>query len=153
HKLANQEGKILLALSDLKEGQIQSLRTAAKLYKIPENLLDRQSHTPPSPTKTVVDQLIKGSYLSLHSTALLTQENANLHTANEKKRQKRNRSHRQIPHKGGLSVEEGLLLVEQLVQEEKANRVVLHTLGELPIQTDPPRTRAPPRYIKLIRVG
>jgi hypothetical protein len=32
HKLANQEGKILLALSDLKEGRISSIRAAAMRY-------------------------------------------------------------------------------------------------------------------------
>ncbi|KAJ5595836.1 DNA binding HTH domain Psq-type, partial [Penicillium hetheringtonii] len=39
HKLANQENKILLVLSDLKENRIQSLCAAAKLYKIPESIL------------------------------------------------------------------------------------------------------------------
>ncbi|KAJ5233428.1 uncharacterized protein N7469_005194 [Penicillium citrinum] len=39
HKLANQESKILLVLSDLKEGRIQSLRAAARLYEIPESTL------------------------------------------------------------------------------------------------------------------
>ena len=34
-KSANQEGKILLALSDLKECRIQSLPAAVKLYEIP----------------------------------------------------------------------------------------------------------------------
>jgi hypothetical protein len=34
-KLANQEGKILLALDDLKNGRVKSLRAAAKLYEIP----------------------------------------------------------------------------------------------------------------------
>jgi hypothetical protein len=38
-KLANQEGKILLALSDLQEGRIQSIRAAAKLYDIPRSTL------------------------------------------------------------------------------------------------------------------
>jgi hypothetical protein len=43
-KLANQEGKILLAISDLKEGRIQSIRAVAKLYDIPRSTLqDRAS--------------------------------------------------------------------------------------------------------------
>ncbi|KAJ5231299.1 uncharacterized protein N7469_005887 [Penicillium citrinum] len=33
-KLANREGKILLILSNIKNGCINSLRAAAKLYKI-----------------------------------------------------------------------------------------------------------------------
>lgn len=52
HKLANQEGKILLALSDLKEGRIQSLRAAARLYEIPESTL----RTRASSTQSRVDQ-------------------------------------------------------------------------------------------------
>jgi hypothetical protein len=34
-KLANQEGKALLALDDIKHGCVKSLRAAAKLYNIP----------------------------------------------------------------------------------------------------------------------
>jgi hypothetical protein len=42
HKLANQEGKILLALSDIKNGRVKSIRAAAKLYEIPHiTLADR----------------------------------------------------------------------------------------------------------------
>jgi hypothetical protein len=33
-KLANREGKILLALDDLQNGRIKSIRVAVKLYKI-----------------------------------------------------------------------------------------------------------------------
>jgi hypothetical protein len=39
HKLANQEGKILLALSDIKNGRVKSIRAAAKLYEIPHTTL------------------------------------------------------------------------------------------------------------------
>jgi hypothetical protein len=38
-KAASQEGKILLALSDLKEGRINSIRAAAKLYELPYTTL------------------------------------------------------------------------------------------------------------------
>jgi hypothetical protein len=42
HKSANKEGKILLALSDLKNGRVKSLRAAAILYEIPQStLIDR----------------------------------------------------------------------------------------------------------------
>jgi hypothetical protein len=36
---ANQEGRILLALSDIKDDRIKSLRAAAKLYDIPYRTL------------------------------------------------------------------------------------------------------------------
>jgi hypothetical protein len=38
-KSANQEGKILLALSDIENSRIQSIRAAAKLYEIPYTTL------------------------------------------------------------------------------------------------------------------
>ncbi|CEJ58776.1 hypothetical protein PMG11_07422 [Penicillium brasilianum] len=42
-KLACQEGKILLALSDLENGRINSLRAAAKLYEIPFSTLQARA--------------------------------------------------------------------------------------------------------------
>ena len=38
-KSVNQEGRILLALSDIKDGRVASLRAAAKLYNIPYSTL------------------------------------------------------------------------------------------------------------------
>ena len=38
-KLANQEGKILLALSDLQNRRVKSIRAAARLYEIPHTTL------------------------------------------------------------------------------------------------------------------
>jgi hypothetical protein len=64
----------------------------------------------------MLDYIIKGHYISLHNSAFLAQENATLRAANEKKRQKHTRSNRQVPHEGGLSVEQGLQLVQQLNQ-------------------------------------
>jgi hypothetical protein len=39
HKSANQEGRILLALDDIKNGRIKSIRAAAKLYDLPRSTL------------------------------------------------------------------------------------------------------------------
>jgi hypothetical protein len=41
--LVNQEGKILLALSDLQEGRVRSIRAAAKLYAIPRSTLQARA--------------------------------------------------------------------------------------------------------------
>ena len=43
-KSANQEGKILLALSDLKESRISSIRAVAKLYDIPFSTLQARAN-------------------------------------------------------------------------------------------------------------
>jgi hypothetical protein len=42
-KSANQEGRILLALDDVKNDRIKSLRAAAKLYKIPPTTLHHRA--------------------------------------------------------------------------------------------------------------
>ncbi|KAJ5655071.1 hypothetical protein N7490_002074 [Penicillium lividum] len=123
-------------------------RTVIQLQKqasMLKDLLKQRSNSPPSPSKTLLDQIIKGHCLSLHSTALLAQENASLRAANEKKRQKRNRSNRQIPCDSGLTVEEGLQLATQLDLLDEAALVDLHTQGEPPIQPGQPAKRAPPR--------
>ena len=39
HKMAKQEGRILLALADIETGRITSIRAAAKLYDIPYSTL------------------------------------------------------------------------------------------------------------------
>lgn len=108
-------------------------------------LLKQRSNSPPTPSKLALDRIIKSCYISMHSAALLAQEVTNLRAANEKKRQKRTRSSRQIPHEGGLSVEEGLQLAQQLDQPVEGDRVVSHMQGDLPNQPDQPAKRAPPR--------
>jgi hypothetical protein len=42
-KSANKEGKILLALSDLKNSRVKSLRVAAILYEIPKSTLTNRA--------------------------------------------------------------------------------------------------------------
>ncbi|CEJ62228.1 hypothetical protein PMG11_10734 [Penicillium brasilianum] len=131
-------------------------RTVPQLFKqasLLKDLLDQRSQSPPSPIKTVVDQMIKGGYLALHTAALLSQENANLRIANEKKRQKRQRSTRQIPCEEGLSVEEAIQLVGQLNQPVEGDRVGSHEQGELPNQAIQPRPRAPPRCSGCGQIG
>jgi hypothetical protein len=134
----------------------QTPRTVTQLFKqasMLKDLLKQRSKSPPSPSKTILDQLIKGHCLSLHNTALLAQDNANLRAANEKKRQKRNRSHKQIPCEEGLTVEEGLQLATQLELSAEAPMVESYTQGELPIQANRPATRAPPRCSGCREIG
>ena len=120
---------------------IQLQRQATSL----KNLLKQRSNSTPSPIKTAVDQIIKGAYLSMHNAAILAQENADLRRTNEKKRQKRTRSHRQIALEEGLSIGEGLQLAQQPEQPVEEKQVVSHEAGESATQADLPRQRAPPR--------
>jgi hypothetical protein len=92
----------------------------------------------------MLDQIIKGHCMALHNSALLAKENADLRAANEKKRQKRTRSNRQIAHEGGLTIEEGLQLVQQPIQPVEADEVVSHEEPDLPNQLIQPARRAPP---------
>jgi hypothetical protein len=135
---------------------LKTPRTVAQLQKqasMMKDLLDRRSKSPPSPFKLVVDQILKGHYLSLHTLALVMQDNANLRAANEKTVKKRNRSHKQIPCEEGLTVEEGLQLVAQLDLPAEALVVETNTQGDLPIQADRPATRAPPRCSGCREIG
>jgi hypothetical protein len=116
-------------------------------------LLKQRSNSPPTPSKLMLDQIIKGCAVTMHNAALLAQENANLRAANEKKRQKRNRSTRQIAHEGGLSVEEGLQLAQQQNQQVEGEGVVSHTQSISPNQPDQPTTRAPARCSGCREIG
>ncbi|RJE17358.1 Pogo transposable element [Aspergillus sclerotialis] len=118
-----------------------------------KDLLKRRSNSPPTPSKAMLDQIIKGCAVTMHNAALLAQENANLRVANERKRQKRNRSTRQMAHEGGLSVEEGVQLAQQLNQPVEGDGVVSYAQGDLPIQQDQPATRAPPRCSGCREIG
>jgi hypothetical protein len=131
-------------------------KTAIQLQKQASSLkelLKQRSNSPPTPSKIMLDQIIKGCMVTMHHAALLAQDNANLRAANEKKRQKRGRSTRQMAHDGGLSVEEGIQLVHQLDQPADGDGVVSHAQGDLAIQQDQPCKRAPPTCSGCGQVG
>jgi hypothetical protein len=111
-----------------------------------KELLKQQSHSPPTPSKLMLDQIIKSCATTMHNATLLAKENHDLRAANKKKRRKRTRSTRQIAHKGGLSIEEGIQLVQQPIQPVEANEVVSHEEVDLPNQPIQPVRRAPPTY-------
>jgi hypothetical protein len=82
--------------------------------KVYGSFVGRRSNSPPSPINSMINQIIKSSYLSLYGAALLAQDNANLRMANEKIIKKCGRSTRQLPSEEGLTVEEALQLAAQL---------------------------------------
>lgn len=131
-------------------------RTVVQLQKQSSTLMDllhQRSKSSPSPINSMINQIFKGSYISLHGAALLALDNANLRAANKKIVKKGNRPTNRVPCEEGLTINEGLQLVEQLLQLVEDDRVVSHGQGELPIQADPPRTRAPPRCIGCREIG
>jgi hypothetical protein len=131
-------------------------RTVIQLQKqasMLKDLLKQRSSSPPSPSKAILDQIIKGHSISLHNTALLAHEVTNLRAANQRIKKKRNRSTRQIPCEEGLTVEEGLQLIAQLDLPAEAPAVESHAQGELPIQQDQLARKAPPRCSGCREIG
>jgi hypothetical protein len=51
-----------------------------------KELLKQLPNGPLTPSKIILDQIIKGCVVTLHSVALLPQDNANPHAASEKHR-------------------------------------------------------------------
>ena len=69
-------------------------------------LLQTRLRGPPSPLNTTINHILKACQVGMLSAANLEKEVSDLHAANEKQKQKRTRSRRQISHEGGLSVSE-----------------------------------------------
>ena len=105
-------------------------------------LLRTQSRSPTTPSKRALNQLIKGCQLAMHSAVILAKENKELRAENEKKKQKRTRSKRQIPAAEGLSVQEASEMIAGLVE---ASETPLHPPdGSTQLGLEP-RPRAAPR--------
>jgi hypothetical protein len=110
-----------------------------------KKLLQHRTQSPSSPTKTALDQLVKGFEITLNGAAILAKENQDLRAAHKKTVQKRKRSKAQIASTEGLSIAEGHALVQSRNQVEEAiqTRPVVQ-------EPDAPDTlqrlvRAPPR--------
>jgi DDE superfamily endonuclease. len=103
-----------------------------------KSLLKYRSESPPTPTKQAVDQVFKACQVAMNNVLLLAQENASLRAANEKQKQKRRRSNRQIPAIAGLSVQEA----QELTQAPEP--YIQPTAPSLPTTTQPIQRAAAP---------
>jgi hypothetical protein len=92
-------------------------------------LLRMRSRSPPSPLNSAINQVLKACQITMQSAALLEKEVSDLRAENEKKKQKRARSRKQILATEGLSVQEASALIMQPVE-----------VVETPL---PPRRRRP----------
>ena len=88
-------------------------------------LLKQRSRSPPSPVGQVVNQLVKGAQIAMHSAVLLATENEELRTANTKQKAKRNQTRSYIAKEGVLTAQEGLNLIQ--AQKEAQNREIQGT--------------------------
>jgi hypothetical protein len=110
-------------------------------------LLRTRSRSPPSPSDRALNQLVKGFRLTMQGTILLANENKELRAANEKQKQKRTRSRRQIPAEEGLSVQEASTLI---IQQQEATEGPPTSPGIPRESAIQPRTR-PPRGCGICR--
>ena len=105
-------------------------------------LLRTRSRSPPSPSDRALNQLVKGFRLTMQGAILLAKENKDLRAANEKQKQKRTRSRRQIPTEEGLSVQEASQLITEPVESIEAPPPPPRRSPSPALQ---PRARAPPK--------
>ena len=75
-----------------------------------------RSQSPPSPSDHALNQLVKGFQIAMHKFIFSKKENKDLWAANEKQKQKRTHSRRQITHEEGLSVSKAHELIEASIK-------------------------------------
>jgi hypothetical protein len=88
--------------------------TVAELLKQASSIkafLKQRSNSPPTPSKTALNQLIKGCQIAMQNGILLEQENRDLRAANAVVKQKRARVNRHIAYHAGVSVQEAQELI------------------------------------------
>ena len=110
-------------------------------------LLRMRSRSPPSLLTTAISQILKACQIGMQSATILEKEVGELQAANEKQKQKRTRSKRQIPHEGGLLVKEDVELIEAPIEALIAPAPPGLRQPSPPLQ---PRTR-PPRGCGICR--
>lgn len=102
-------------------------------------LRERRTHSPSSPAKQALDQIIKGCQIAMHNAAILARENERLFNANERKKQKQAKKRSYIATEGVLTVEEGVRRVE---------RRDTRTDAPIEVNSAQAQTRAPRRCSK-----
>jgi len=119
-----------------------NLRQLEKQASTIKKLLRQRTQSPPSPTKSALNQLVKGCEMAMNSAIILTKENRDLRAAHEKQARKKKRSKRRITHTGGLSIQEGIELMQQRNGVQEAQDTIQ---TETTPSTSQPHVRAPPR--------
>ncbi len=103
--------------------------------------LKRGSQSPSTPSKKALQHIINGCEKALYNAAKLAKENHDLRAANEKEKQKRSLSKRQMTSNEGLSIQEARGLIRQ--RNEYSNEVAGPSASSAPLPSTTPR-RAPP---------
>jgi hypothetical protein len=111
-----------------------NIRELERQAKVIQGYIRRRTQSPPSPTDLAFNQLIKGCQMAMHSAVLLTEENRQLRSENERQKKKKTKRRAYIAAGGVLTVQEGL------------NRSQLVDTGPIEAHADDPekpRIRAP----------
>jgi hypothetical protein len=113
-------------------------------------LIERRSRSPQSPTDTALNQLVKGCQLAMHGATVLAKENRDLRATNEKQKQKRQRSKKQLPYRDGISIQEARELISYPNQAGEASN---STAVEVDTSASQLASRAPPRCSDCRNIG
>jgi hypothetical protein len=105
-------------------------------------LLKQRSKSPPSPLNSAINQVLKACQITMQSTAFPEKEVSDLRAENEKKKQKKTRSTRQIAHECDISVQEVRELRSEPIESQIARVAQVREQISGPLQ---PRTRALPK--------
>lgn len=138
-KTPNPPGSSLSAWSPKTPSNMKQLNWQISSIK---TMLKRGSRSPPTPTNIALTQLGKGCQLAMHGATMLARENRDLRAANEKQKQKRQRSKKQLSNLGDISIQEARELISRPNQAGEASN---STPQETNAITSQPRQRAPPR--------
>jgi hypothetical protein len=86
-----------------------------------KGLIQRCTHSPPSPTAIALHQLVKGCQMAMQSATLLANENAQLRTENNRQKRRRKATKSYVATGGVLTAAEGLQLpkVEGLMSQSR----------------------------------
>lgn len=84
---------------------IAELELQTQVFK---DYIKRRTHTPPSPTYIVLDQLVKGCQMAMHNAVLLSEENRQLRTENARQKKKKTKRRAYIATGGILTGQEGI---------------------------------------------
>ncbi|OQD85229.1 hypothetical protein PENANT_c010G11563 [Penicillium antarcticum] len=120
--------------SRVSEWEPKSLSNYVQLQKQASSIkamLKQRSKTPPSLLDSAINQLLKACQMMMQSVALLEKEVSDLRAENEKKKQKKTRSMRQIPSEKGLSALEASTLREILAQVSREAGRLRHLYSHL----------------------
>jgi hypothetical protein len=119
-----------------------NLKQLKKQESTLKKLLRERTHSPPTPTKAALDQLIKGCEMAMNNAILLAKENQDLRAAHEKQLQNRKRSRRQIEAAEGFSIQEGQEFIQRRNQADEA---IPSIPTEQAVDAEQRPQRAPPR--------